>query len=255
MQMKHLFGSTTKDDYDDTVESVDSAGAGAASPRNLSTEPQPQPADADADEEKTKERGGLFGASGDAGGSFFGGVFGGGAPKPGAAIVATQNPLMGARRDDLRKLDADFAEPFETRIEDTTPPPNFLKIGLHSARNLAAVDSEVFSKKRWSDPRVKFVVKKGPTRKEVSVRSKVKEKDLNPVWKQVFVLGIDPDPAEDSWSLDVEVIVEDYDLTSGADRMGSFTMALQPHETAGGAWKALEDADGRVVKETKKEVQ
>ena len=69
------------------------------------------------------------------------------------------------------------------------------------------------------------------------------------------MLGIDPDPAEDSWALDVEVIVEDYDLTSGADRMGSFTMTLSPHETAGGAWKALEDADGRVVKETKKEVQ
>ena len=104
--------------------------------------------------------------------------------------------LAGPR--DLQELDADFLASYEGEALHPTAPPNFLRVGLHSAQNLKAVDSQLFGSEKWSDPQVRFVVKAGKTRGELSATSRVVEKELNPKWKQPFVFAAAPDP---DWAL------------------------------------------------------
>ena len=120
-------------------------------------------------------------------------------------------------------------------------------LGLHSARDLPAVDGEVFGGKKWSDPRVRFVVKAGEGRGELSVTSRVVEKELNPVWRQPFAVAAAAEGPEGDWSLEVLCVVEDEDKVSAADFMGQVTLRLRPHEVAGGRWRALEDPKGELV--------
>lgn len=121
--------------------------------------------------------------------SFLSGMMGGvmrrGSSKgtEGASALPVGNPMALAAHGpkDLSKLDPEFLAPFEKKAEHPSAPPNFLKIGLHSARGLAAMDSEMFSSKKWSDPRMKFIIKAGTTRPEMSARRR------RPLWRRRLV--------------------------------------------------------------------
>ncbi|KAH8073186.1 C2 domain-containing protein [Aureococcus anophagefferens] len=149
--------------------------------------------------------------------------------------------LAGPR--DLKELDADFLASYEGETLHPTAPPNFLRVGLHSARNLKAVDSQLFGSEKWSDPQVRFVVKAGKTRGELSATSRVVERELNPTWKQPFVFAASPDP---DWALELRAVVEDHDQIGSHDFLGEVAVTVKPHDLAGGRWAKLGDPRGEL---------
>ena len=148
---------------------------------------------------------------------------------------STPSPLH-----DLAALDGDFHTSYAAPAAHPSAPPNLLRIGVHSARGLDAVDKEFFTNKKWSDPRMKFKVRNGDGTTH-TLASAHKEKNLDPVWKEHLHLEITPPVDATDWGLDVECVCEDVDKTSAADYMGSFSLRLAPHVAAGGTWRKLED--------------
>ncbi|GMH60673.1 hypothetical protein TrST_g7550 [Triparma strigata] len=92
--------------------------------------------------------------------------------------------------------------------------PNELNIMLIRAYGLPIMDKNMFSKGGSSDPVVSF--KLGS---EV-IKSTVKKKNLNPEWGESFQL-----PVKSSEAF-LEVLVDDYDMASGNDLIGTFKISL-----------------------------
>lgn len=118
-------------------------------------------------------------------------------------------------------------EPFvDEAILDPEKDPNELRIGLARGRNLQAVDSGLLGS--TSDPRVRFVVAlkesdKKPAKKEVSVKSRVKQLTLNPVWNEILTMKLKKSKIA---AKTLTAYVEDWDEITDADPMGSFEISL-----------------------------
>lgn len=130
--------------------------------------------------------------------------------------------------------------------------PNELVVGLGRGRELAIMDTSMFSKGGSSDPRCLFWI----PGVDVIEKSKVIRKCLDPCWREVFYLEMPP-------SLEnpvLKVRCEDYDDASAADFMGGLELPLKEysmgivkrsHRLTTRAWLALEpDPKHRKVKVT-----
>jgi Ca2+-dependent lipid-binding protein len=120
--------------------------------------------------------------------------------------------------------------------QGTPELPNELNIYLIKAYGLQIMDKNMFSKGGSSDPVVSFKIG------DEVVKSTVKKKTLAPEWNEKFSLPVKSEEAT------LEVIVDDYDMASGNDLMGSFKILLadakdrQEHR----AWYPLAGEDGVV---------
>lgn len=114
--------------------------------------------------------------------------------------------------------------------------PNELNIFLIRAYGLQVMDKNMFSKGGSSDPVVSFKIG------DEVLKSSVKKKTLEPEWNEKFSLPVKSDTAV------LDVIVDDYDMASGNDLMGSFKVPLSDlkDRKEHRAWYPMAGEDGVV---------
>lgn len=100
-------------------------------------------------------------------------------------------------------------------------PPNQLGVCLIRAHGIKVMDKNMFSKGGSSDPLVTFTLKEAGKISEK--KSTVQKKNLNPVWKEHFAWQIED---EKRFSETLTVRLDDYDMASGNDFIGSFEVPL-----------------------------
>ena len=102
-------------------------------------------------------------------------------------------------------------------------PVNELQIGLVRGHSLAIRDKKMFGKKGEgsSDP---LVVLSFKGRKDVAIKSTVREKTLCPAWAETFAVDLGHDEIREHPTL--VVTCEDHDLVGGNDFMGFFEVPL-----------------------------
>lgn len=124
-----------------------------------------------------------------------------------------------------------LADPAVAGAEDARPDlaPNVVRVELLRAKGLPIMDKNVLSKGGSSDPVCRL------TCGDAAATSSCKTKSLAPVWKEVFDL-------ECEGAATLELTVEDRDLASGNDLMGSCSVPLTRTPTR--AWYPLRGEGG-----------
>ena len=108
----------------------------------------------------------------------------------------------------------DWESPKMEVEDELDEKPNELNILLVRAYGLPVMDKNMFSKGGSSDPLVTFKIG------SEKIKSTCKKKNLNPEWEESFQLPVKASEAV------LEIFVDDYDMASGNDLMGSFRVPL-----------------------------
>ena len=106
----------------------------------------------------------------------------------------------------------DLPAPEDMRNDEEFPdePINALHVYLVRGSGLPVMDRDLVGKGGSSDPLVVF------TLAEETRNSKVKKKNLEPIWTEYFEFGVEGDLEAQS----LDIVCDDWDLASGNDFMG-----------------------------------